>query len=241
MMQGEKLKQLMTSAVSFLIVGAIFAGIASYFFVAATSYPRSTGYLDARCSSSGHGFPKTYHYRTKKNQRDEVCCEAAIYVSLLGNASKGFAGELKRRNCKKVQSIDLFGEERSRLGQAACPEYYSQIMRSATAADSNGTVFFACKYNPEKRSSPFEVCISDSFSCDIVTITEYDELQNYDRRQTQFVPLFLFFIFLGVALILFGCASYLRQSLALAATPHRQEFSKFDDDNHAKSGSSAPV
>ena len=234
-----------------MIVGALCSGIASYYFVAATSYPRSSGYLDARCSASGHGFPVTYKYNSGGDEHDEVCCDAAVYVSLLGNESEGFAGELKRRNCKKVQGIALFGwdsDERWRLEQAACPEYYSQMMGFATATDLNGTVLFDCKYNPEKRSSPFEVCIGESFSCDIVTNTEYDELKNYNQQQTQLVPLFLFCIPLGVALILFGCAYCLCSVCCdcfavaqLAVAPQRREFSMFDHDHHKKSCSSVPA
>jgi hypothetical protein len=221
---------------SVIFVGALCAGIASYFLVAATSYPRSTGYLDASCRSSGNGFPHTYQFKSGKNRRDEVCCDAAVYVSPFGHESDGFAVELKRRNCMRVMGGALFGKNYWELS-TVCPEYYFQMERFAKAVDLNGTVIFACKYNPDKRSSPFEVCISDSFSCDTVTLAEYKELQNYDQRQTQLVPLFIFLILFGVALIVVVGCIYVRKWFASQSAS--REFSKFDADNHEKSRSSA--
>ncbi len=131
----------------------------------------------------------------------------------------------------------MFGwnnEDKSR--KAACPEYYIQIEGIPNTIILNGTVVFACKYNPDNQSIPFEICIPDSFSCGTATLTEYEELQNYDQSLTQLVTLVLLIALLGGALIFLGCSSLIPNLLSLAVTPQieSREYSTLDDGNHER-------
>jgi hypothetical protein len=222
------------------LFGALSAGTASDFLVAALSYPRCTGYLDANCSFvSGQGLPRLYKYGGRVKY-EEFCCDVDVSVSPLKTETPSFVGFLKRRNCLAADGLLEWNNKNKPL---TCPGYYAQMEVQhpfTTSLKLNGTkkeVTFACKYNPEKRSSPFEVCIPDSFSCDTVSLNEHKELQNYDQRQKQFIPLYVLFILIGFALILLGGMWLRKLSSGVASlSPSQRAFSKFDDDRNEKSG-----
>ena len=243
------------SALSILLVGFGCFAISSYFLAAALMYPRSTGYRDAQCIL-GDGFPSTHQLPCKKNNCYRFCCDVKVSVIPKKNTTdESFESVMQRRNCMHFPSSNsVFAStttEIDRIRSTRCPEYLHILEKLSSIFLSNGTLqslSFPCKYNPEKKLIPGDICMLDSFFCDIVTTFEYEELQEYDKRQAVFSPLFVFLIILGIVIMLPGLimlkihTGRLRRVDSTTKPPppsNSQGFSQFDKDTNENSGSAA--
>ena len=252
--------QELRSALSILFLGSFCLGISSYYYAASLMYPRSTGYLDAQCIL-GDGFPSTYRLQCGKRRCDHFCCDVKVSVIPTNKSFESFESVMHRRNCVRVENFPLIGSTTMEIFRrnTTCRDYLRILEMLSSDFVSNSTLrshSFPCKYNLDKESSPEEICIQDSFFCDIVTTFEHEELKEYDKRQTLFTPLFVFLIILGIAIVLYGCSllaiyyrmpilqntGLLRRVASTAKPPlpsSSQGFSQFDKDTNENSGSAA--